>query len=153
MAYSRFLWFERAVILLFATIACGLLTMTVGIGILHWQLPPTDGAHGKPWFSIEVMTVAGPLCVLCIGIAYPVMLWGLARTNLTRSLPVVFAVATGSMAASARLGPLGAGISLLCSTAAVAWCRWRFRDAVAAPPAEAVRLAGPKRPAADGEGP
>ena len=31
MAYSRYIGFERAVILLFATVACALLTMTVGI--------------------------------------------------------------------------------------------------------------------------
>ena len=91
MVYSRYIWFERAVILFFATVACALLTMSVGIGMIHFWLPPTDGAYGKPWFSIEVMTVAGPLCTLCVVIAYPVMLWGLARTNLGKSLPVVFA--------------------------------------------------------------
>ena len=40
--------------------------LTVGIGMVHLRLPPTDGAYDKPWFSIEVMTVAGPLCILCI---------------------------------------------------------------------------------------
>jgi hypothetical protein len=134
MAYSRFIGFERAIILLLATIACTLLTMTVGIGVFHLSLPPTDGAYGKSWFSTEVMTVATPLCVLCAGIAYPLMVWGLVRTNLARSLPIVFVVSTGSMAASAGLGPLGAGISLGCSTIAVAWCRWRFRDSVGAAP-------------------
>jgi O-antigen/teichoic acid export membrane protein len=134
MAYSRYIGFERAVILLFATVACALLTMIVGIGMIHLRLPPTDGAYGKPWFSIEVMTVAGPLGILCAVIAYPVMLWGLGRANLAKSLPVVFVVSVGSMAASARVGPLGAGVSLACSTAAIAWCRWRFRDTVGAAP-------------------
>lgn len=134
MAYSRYIGFERAVILLFATVACALLTMVVGIGMIHLRLPPTDGAYGKPWFSIEVMTVAGPLCILCAAIAYPVMIWGLVRTKLAKSLPVVFVVSTGSMAASAGLGPLGAGISLACSTVAIAWCRWRLRDSVGAAP-------------------
>ena len=134
MAYSRYIGFERAVILLFATVACALLTMTVGIGVFHLCLPRTDGAYGKSWFSTEVMTVAGPLCILCAGIAYPLMVWGLVRTNLARSLPIVFVVSAGSMAASAALGPLGAGVCLACSAIAIVWCRWRFRDSVGAAP-------------------
>jgi hypothetical protein len=56
MAYSRYIGFERAMILLFATVACALLTMTVGIVVFHLRLPPTDGAYGESWFSTEVMT-------------------------------------------------------------------------------------------------
>ena len=142
MVYSRYIGLERAVILLFATVACALLTMTVGIGMIHFRLPPTDGAYGKPWFSVEVMTVAGPLCILCAAIAYPVMVWGLVRTNLAKSLPIVFVVSAGSMAASAGLGPLGAGVSLVCSTGAIAWCRRRFRDSVGAAPNTTQQPAG-----------
>ena len=128
MAYSRYIRFERAVILFVATIACALLTMTVGVGMIHLRLPPTDGAYDKRWFSTEVTAVAGPLCLVCAVIAYPLMLWGLLRTDLAKSVPVVFAVAVVSMAATAGFGPLGAGISLACSTLAMAWCRSRFRS-------------------------
>ncbi|MBZ0151815.1 MAG: hypothetical protein K8J09_09810 [Planctomycetes bacterium] len=134
MAYSRYIRFERAVVLLFATVGCALLTMTVGIGMVHLRLPPTDGAYDKPWFSIEVMTVAGPLCILCTAIAYPIMVWGLVRTSLAKSLPVVFLVSTCSMAASTAVSPICAPISLACSAVGIAWCRSRFRDTVGAAP-------------------
>lgn len=134
MAHSRYMVLERAVILLLATVACALVTMVVGVGTFHLWLPQSDGAYGKPWFTVEVMAVAGTLCVACAVIAYPVILWGLLRTNLFKSLPVVVVVSITSMAASARLGPLGAGISLVCSTLAIVWCRSRFRDTVGAAP-------------------
>lgn len=142
MAYRRYIGFERAVILSVATVVCAVATMVVGIGVFRLGLPPTDGAYGRPWFSVEVMTVAGPLCVSCAAIAWPVMLWGLLRTTVSKSLPVVFAVSVGSMAASARLGPLGAGISLGCSVLAIAWCRRRFLDGDAEPRARRARNAG-----------
>ena len=134
MAHNQDIVFERAVILLFATVGCALLTMVVGIGMLHFLLPPTDGAYGKAWFTSDVMSFALPLCFVGAVIAYPLMIWGLMRTSLSKSLPVVFAVSTFSMAAAARLGPLGEVISLGASTVAIAWCRRRFRDTVGATP-------------------
>ena len=122
MAYRKYILFERAMVLALATVVCAGLTMCVGIAFLHMSL------YGEPWFSAHVMSVAGPYCILCALLAYPFMLWGLVRTNLARSLPFVFVVAVGSMAVTARLGLLGAGISLLCSIVAMAVCRRRFRD-------------------------
>lgn len=136
MAYRRYILFERAVILAFATVICSGLTMVVGLGVFHLSLPPTDGAYGGSWFSEPAMTVAGPLCMLCTLIAYPFMLWGLVRTRLTRSLPLVFLVSLCSMALLARFHVFGALISLACSITTVSVCRWRFRDTVESTPNE-----------------
>lgn len=128
MAHRRYILFERAVILAFATALCSGLTMVVGLGAFHLSLPPTDRAYGGSWFSEPAMTVAGPLCGLCTLIAYPFMLWGLVRTRLVKSLPTVILVSLGSMAVLARFHVIGAVISLVCSIAAMCVCRWRFRD-------------------------
>ena len=62
------------------------------------------------------MMVGGSLCAVCAVLAYPLMLWGLVRTNLAKSLPVVFATAIGTIATTAGwLGPIGAAFSLVAS--------------------------------------
>ena len=132
VAYRRYILFERAVILAFATVLCSGLTMVVGIGAFHLSLPPTDGATLRSWFSEPVMTIAGPLCGLCTLIAYPFMLWGLVQTRLVRSLPLVILVSLSSMAVLARFHVIGAVISLVCSITTMCVCRWRFRDTVEA---------------------
>jgi hypothetical protein len=129
MAHRQHFLFARAVLLAFATAVCAGLTMGVGLVVLDLtEAPPRDGER---WLSVRTLVEAAPACLLFAALAYPCMLGGLLRTNLAKSLPVVFVVSLASMALTARGYHLGALVSLICSCAAMDHCKTRFGDATA----------------------
>jgi hypothetical protein len=137
VAHDKHILLERAAILAVATVVCAVLTFITGVAVLSASWPD-DPARGGLWFSAAAMESGGALCLVCALIAYPLMLWGLSRTKLTKSLPVVFAVSIGTMAATAGVvGPIAAGFSLVFSAIAMGICRKVVREH--APRGEAAR--------------
>lgn len=122
--------FERAVILALAAPAIAVAAMGATLFVLHVLLPADDLARGGPVFTTPVLEFGLMYALAAAAIAWPCMLWGLWRTALHRSLPVV--AATAVIAVPAGVAGLGFGCGLGCgflaAVAAMAFCRRRYRD-------------------------
>lgn len=93
-------------------------------------LPPSDGAYGMS--LAETLSDPFVVTVLCeyalagASVGFLVALGCLWRTDLSRSIPVVFGVTVGVAALSGPLSALAVLPTLVAGIAAMLWCGDRF---------------------------
>lgn len=120
----------RASVLAVASLVTSLSAAIAALWTLGLTLPPSDEAYGMSLAETlsDPFVVAATVMYALGGasVGFLIALGCLWRTDLSRSIPVVFAVTVGTAALSGCLSGLAVLPTLLAGTAAMLWCSDRF---------------------------
>jgi hypothetical protein len=121
---------SRSVVILSLALLGSHAIAIVYVCVLTWTLPPSDGAYGQSPFhdpiANQVMLYGATVSAAVVGPFALALLW---KTDLRRSVPVVFAVALATIALVAPRAHFRQAwiASVLATVLAMALSRWVFR--------------------------
>jgi len=121
---------QRVALLAVSSLLCAFTAATAALVGLQLSLPASDGAYGQPlteiWSDPFVRDVAVGCALIASAIGFVLAVWRLSRTQLRKSVPVVFVTTVVVAGLAGGMGPLSVVVALVAAFIVMEWCRTWF---------------------------